>query len=180
MDNSQIYLSQNYSLLLVHKYIPIPIRHIFIPWIIFLSTNVLISQIANIFQGIPNFWNSQTLYTPICTDIGFVNLFLLLFAGKKTILWTLVHSFFDTYRHLHRTTNGWILQLIGLGADAMKSMSPRAADITVFPIFSRLLTPRPPHRNLNFLNINMNFTKFKSFVENKCHEINLCFVTIEG
>ena len=146
MDNSQIDLSQNYSLLLVHKYILIPIRHILISWIIFLLANVLISQIlilANIFQGIPNFRNSQTLYTPICTGIGSANLFLLLFAGEKTILWTLLHSFFDTYRHLHRTTNGRILQLI--------DFISLGADITVFLIFSILLTPRPPHRNLNFL-----------------------------
>ena len=39
---------------------------------------------------ISKFWNSQTIPIPICTEVGFANLFLFLFAGKMTICWSLV------------------------------------------------------------------------------------------
>ena len=39
----------------------------------------------NIPIPISKFWNSQTIPIPICTEVGFANLFLFLFAGKMTI-----------------------------------------------------------------------------------------------
>ena len=44
------------------------------------------SHLTNIIS-IPfrKFWNSQTIPIPICTEVGSVNLFLFLFAGKITI-----------------------------------------------------------------------------------------------
>ena len=38
------------------------------------------------------FGNSQTIPIPICTEVGSANLFLFLFAGKKTIHWALDQS----------------------------------------------------------------------------------------
>ena len=49
------------------------------------------SHLTNIIPiPIRKFQNSRTIPIPIRTEVGFVNLFLFLFAGKITIRWSVV------------------------------------------------------------------------------------------